>query len=82
MRSMPRIDWSDAGRSGRVVPGYGHAVLRKPDPRFDALRDFGNRNSEVSQDPVFKLVDSLFRASGILDNRADSTCRGRAWRPD
>jgi len=54
-------------KSGRVVPGYGHAVLRKPDPRFDALRDFGNRNSEVSQDPVFKLVDSLFQvAPGVL----------------
>jgi citrate synthase len=24
--------------SGRVIPGYGHAVLRKPDPRFMAQR--------------------------------------------
>merc|ERR1711964_305788 len=24
-------------KSGRVVPGYGHAVLRQPDPRFTAL---------------------------------------------
>ncbi|MCB0543162.1 MAG: citrate (Si)-synthase, partial [Saprospiraceae bacterium] len=26
--------------SGRVIPGYGHAVLRKPDPRFIAQRQF------------------------------------------
>lgn len=28
--------WSTL-KSGRVIPGYGHAVLRKPDPRFEAL---------------------------------------------
>ena len=26
--------------SGRVVPGYGHAVLRKTDPRYTAQREF------------------------------------------
>ncbi|MCC7302743.1 MAG: citrate (Si)-synthase [Bacteroidia bacterium] len=26
--------------AGRVVPGYGHAVLRKTDPRFSAQQDF------------------------------------------
>ncbi|KAL7416152.1 2-methylcitrate synthase mitochondrial precursor [Mrakia frigida] len=25
---------------GKVIPGYGHAVLRRPDPRFKALEDF------------------------------------------
>ena len=64
------------------MPGYGHAVLRKPDPRFDALRDFGNRNSEVSQDPVFKLVDSLFRASQMAKTPLILLYRGCAWRPD
>ena len=63
------------------MPGYGHAVLRKPDPRFDALRDFGNRNKEVSQDPVFKLVDSLFRPSLAAFAQLTSY-RGRAWRLD
>ncbi|KAK9449424.1 citrate synthase-like protein [Limtongia smithiae] len=43
--------------SGRVVPGYGHAVLRKPDPRFEALIDFARERPAISQhDPVFKLV--------------------------
>ncbi len=26
---------------GKVVPGYGHAVLRKTDPRFSAQMEFG-----------------------------------------
>ncbi len=31
--------WSTLN-SGRVVPGYGHAVLRKTDPRYTAQREF------------------------------------------
>ena len=31
--------WSTLN-SGRVVPGYGHAVLRKTDPRYMAQREF------------------------------------------
>lgn len=47
--------WSTLN-SGRVVPGYGHAVLRKPDPRFEALMDYAAARPEIAQDPVFKLV--------------------------
>jgi len=47
--------WSTL-KSGRVVPGYGHAVLRKPDPRFEALMDFAASRPEIANDPVFKLV--------------------------
>lgn len=43
-------------KSGRVIPGYGHAVLRKPDPRFEALMDFANSRPEIAADPVFQLV--------------------------
>jgi citrate synthase len=28
---------------GKVVPGYGHAVLRKTDPRYTAQMEFGKR---------------------------------------
>ncbi|KAK8075410.1 2-methylcitrate synthase protein [Apiospora hydei] len=42
--------------SGRVVPGYGHAVLRKPDPRFEALMDYASSRPEIAKDPVFQLV--------------------------
>lgn len=47
--------WSTL-KSGQVVPGYGHAVLRKPDPRFKALMDFASSRPEIAKDPVFQLV--------------------------
>ena len=47
--------WSTLN-SGRVVPGYGHAVLRKPDPRFEAMIAFGTARKEIAADPVFQLV--------------------------
>lgn len=47
--------WSTL-KSGRVIPGYGHGVLRKPDPRFEALMDFAAARPEIANDPVFKLV--------------------------
>jgi len=44
--------------SGKVIPGYGHAVLRVTDPRFTAFRNFGLR--VFPDDEVFKIVDLLF----------------------
>ncbi|MEJ2205450.1 MAG: citrate (Si)-synthase [Gemmatimonadota bacterium] len=44
--------------SGRVVPGYGHAVLRATDPRFTAFHAFGKKH--FPDDPVFKTVDVGF----------------------
>lgn len=43
-------------KSGRVVPGYGHAVLRKPDPRFEALMDYAASRPRIAADPVYQLV--------------------------
>lgn len=58
--------WSTL-RSGQVVPGYGHAVLRKPDPRFQALMDFASSRPEISRDPVFQLVKKVSEiAPGVL----------------
>ncbi|KAI5478298.1 citrate synthase [Pseudohyphozyma bogoriensis] len=58
--------WKTLNR-GQVLPGYGHAVLRKPDPRFSALLKFGESRPEVAADPVFKLVSQLFQvAPGVL----------------
>jgi len=45
--------------SGRVVPGYGHAVLRATDPRFTAFHGFGKKH--FPEDPVFKTVDVGFQ---------------------
>ncbi|MEE9189465.1 MAG: citrate (Si)-synthase [Candidatus Neomarinimicrobiota bacterium] len=44
--------------SGRVIPGYGHAVLRCPDPRFTAFIEFGEKH--ITGDPVFDIVRNLF----------------------
>jgi citrate synthase len=46
---------------GQVVPGYGHAVLRVPDPRFIAFRDFGLQHCQ--DDIPFQIVDLLFRVA-------------------
>lgn len=46
----------DTLKTGRVVPGYGHGVLRKPDPRFEALMDFADTRPDVLANPVFQLV--------------------------
>ncbi|OAA60256.1 citrate synthase [Niveomyces insectorum RCEF 264] len=47
--------WSTL-KSGRVVPGYGHGVLRKPDPRFEALMDYAAARPAIAADPVFRIV--------------------------
>ena len=49
----------DTLNSGKVIPGYGHAVLRITDPRFDAFCEFGQKH--MADDPVFRIVDQVFR---------------------
>ena len=44
--------------SGKVIPGYGHAVLRVTDPRFAAFNAFGKKY--MKNDPVFQTVDRVF----------------------
>ena len=43
---------------GKVIPGYGHAVLRKTDPRFTAQYEFGKKY--LPDDPMFRTVECLF----------------------
>ncbi|MDX9858978.1 MAG: citrate (Si)-synthase [candidate division Zixibacteria bacterium] len=45
-------------KSGKVVPGYGHAVLRVTDPRFTAFLEFGKKY--LKKDPVFQTVAMVF----------------------
>ena len=45
--------------SGKVIPGYGHAVLRKTDPRYICQREFALEN--LQYDDMFKIVDILFK---------------------
>ncbi|MFM2266898.1 MAG: hypothetical protein RL757_339 [Bacteroidota bacterium] len=44
--------------AGRVVPGYGHAVLRKPDPRFTAQMEFAK--AYCSNDEIVNVVWNIF----------------------
>jgi citrate synthase len=63
--------------AGRVVPGYGHAVLRKTDPRFTAQQDFYNRYikephgidnlCEIVQ-MVYKVAPPILEGTGKIKN--------------
>ncbi len=48
----------DTLKGGKVVPGYGHAVLRKTDPRYTAQREFALKH--LPSDPLFKLVGQIY----------------------
>ncbi len=48
-------DWLN---SGKVIPGYGHAVLRITDPRFDAFLKFGQ--TYCAKDQIFQIVEKIF----------------------
>lgn len=43
---------------GKVVPGYGHAVLRQPDPRFTAQKVFAEEY--IKDDPIVNTVWNIF----------------------
>ena len=46
---------------GKVIPGYGHAVLRNIDPRFESCMEFGDLY--CSEDTVFKTVKQVFKVA-------------------
>ncbi|KAL2482367.1 Citrate synthase 4 [Forsythia ovata] len=43
---------------GKLIPGFGHGVLRKTDPRYTCLREFALKH--LPDDPLFKLVSDLY----------------------
>lgn len=45
---------------GKVVPGYGHAVLRETDPRFIAQMEFGKKH--MPDDPLVQTVWNIYEA--------------------
>ncbi len=51
----------DLLNAGQVVPGYGHAVLRVPDPRFVAFHGFGKEH--CADDDIYKIVDLLYQVA-------------------
>jgi len=63
----------DILKSGRVIPGYGHAVLRKTDPRYTAQAQFAEK--WCKDDPnvqlvklAYKVVPKVLNATGKVAN--------------
>lgn len=53
--------------AGKVIPGYGHAVLRRPDPRFEAQKLFAEQY--IGDDPIVNVVWKIFNVvPPILQN--------------
>jgi len=58
---------------GKVIPGYGHAVLRQPDPRFTAQRVFAEeyiKGSDVVETiwKIFEVVPPILKSLGKVKN--------------
>jgi len=47
--------------SGQVIPGYGHAVLRKTDPRYSSQRDYCLKH--LPDDDLFKVVSGIYEVA-------------------
>lgn len=43
---------------GQVIPGYGHAVLRKTDPRYSCQREYALKH--LPDDELFKIVSTIY----------------------
>jgi citrate synthase len=54
---MKKFVW-DTLNSGQVIPGYGHAVLRKTDPRYMVQREFALKH--MPDDELFRYVSLLY----------------------
>ncbi len=51
----------DTLNSGQVIPGYGHAVLRKTDPRYASQRDYCLKH--LPDDDLFKVVSGIYEVA-------------------
>eukprot|EP00928_Gymnodinium_smaydae_P080658 TRINITY_DN6430_c0_g4_i1.p2 TRINITY_DN6430_c0_g4~~TRINITY_DN6430_c0_g4_i1.p2 ORF type:complete len:484 (-),score=136.42 TRINITY_DN6430_c0_g4_i1:105-1487(-) len=50
----------DTLASGKVIPGFGHGVLRAPDPRYIIQREFAQKN--FPDDDLVKLAEVCYQA--------------------
>lgn len=60
-------------KSGGVIPGYGHAVLRKTDPRFTVQMDFANKYCPDAQyinvvRDMYDVVPDILGSLGKVKN--------------
>jgi len=51
----------DTLNSGQVIPGFGHAVLRKTDPRYMSQREFCLKH--LPNYPLFKLISMIYKVA-------------------
>ena len=51
----------DTLNAGKVIPGYGHAVLRQTDPRYMAQREFALKH--LPDDEIFKVVSAIYEVA-------------------
>jgi len=63
----------DTMASGKVIPGYGHAVLRKTDPRFICELDFANEFIKGSNlielvKANYEVIPEVLGATGKIKN--------------
>eukprot|EP00871_Galdieria_phlegrea_P000408 jgi/Galph1/1368/GphlegSOOS_G6065.1 len=55
--NLTKICWETLN-SGNVIPGFGHAVLRRTDPRYICQREFALKH--LPNDELFQLVSLLY----------------------
>ena len=65
----------DTLNSGHVIPGYGHAVLRVPDPRYMAQLEFAKKRFPDDEllrlaELVFDVVPQVLKEQGKAKNPA------------
>lgn len=51
-------------KSGHLIPGFGHAVLRKTDKRYLIQREFALEH--LPDYPIFKLVSQLYKIVPVI----------------
>ena len=69
-----KFSW-DTLNSGHVIPGYGHAVLRVPDPRYMAQLEFAKKRFPEDElvrlaELVFDVVPQVLKEQGKAKNPA------------
>ena len=69
-----KFSW-DTLNGGHVIPGYGHAVLRVPDPRYMAQMEFAKKRFPEDElvrlaDMVFDVVPQVLKEQGKAKNPA------------
>jgi len=63
----------DTLKAGKVIPGFGHGVLRVPDPRYIIQREFAHKrfpNDELVKlaEVVYKAIPPVLQATGKVKN--------------